>query len=115
MYIYIYTSLSLYIYIYIHLSLCIYIYIYIHTYTYFPRVVAQEAGRFGRPGGLRPVHQLRVFLLRVLGSNFPGDSLYSYMDMIVPPLRITSLLESNPLKPELIVGGLGVAQTAAAR
>ena len=26
---------------------------------------------------LRPVHLLRVFLLRVLESNFPGDSLYN--------------------------------------
>ena len=33
---------------------------------------------------VRPVHLLRVFLLRVLESNFPGDSLYNYMDMIVP-------------------------------
>ena len=28
--------------------------------------------------------------------------------MRIPPLRIKSLLESNPLKPELLVGGLGV-------
>ena len=34
--------------------------------------------------GVRPVHLLRVLLLRVLESNFPGDSLYNYMDMIVP-------------------------------
>ena len=27
------------------------------------------------PGDLRPVHLLRVFLLRVLESNFPGDPL----------------------------------------
>ena len=33
---------------------------------------------------LRPVHLLRVFLLRVLESNFPGDSLSNSMDMIVP-------------------------------
>ena len=33
---------------------------------------------------LRPVHLLRVVLLRDLESNFPGDSLYSHMDMIVP-------------------------------
>ena len=32
----------------------------------------------------RPVHLLRVSLLRVLESNFPGDSLYNYMDMRVP-------------------------------
>ena len=48
----------------------------------FPRVNEQTR--------LRPVHLLRVFLLRI------------------PPLRIKSLLETNPLKPELLVGGLGV-------
>ena len=57
---------------------------------------------------LRPVHLLRVAILRVLESNFPGDPLSKFMDMKIPPLRIKSLLESNPLKPELLVGGLGV-------
>ena len=33
---------------------------------------------------LRPVHLLRVFLLRVLESNFPGDPLYNYTDRRVP-------------------------------
>ena len=33
---------------------------------------------------VRPVHLLRVSLLRVLETNFPGDSLYDYMDTIVP-------------------------------
>ena len=33
---------------------------------------------------LRPVHLLRVFLLRVLESNFPGDSLYNSTDMRIP-------------------------------
>ena len=30
---------------------------------------------------VRPVHLLRVFLLRVLESNFPGDSLYNSTDI----------------------------------
>ena len=30
---------------------------------------------FSNQAALRPVHLLRVFLLRVLESNFPGDSL----------------------------------------
>ena len=40
----------------------------------------------GRPAaaGLRPVHLLRVFLLRVLESNFPGDSLSNSTDMRIP-------------------------------
>ena len=61
---------------------------------------------------LRPVHLLRVSLLRVLESNFPGDPLSKFTDMRIPPLRIKSLLESNPLKPKLLVGGLGVAPSA---
>ena len=32
-------------------------------------------------GVIRPVHLLRVSVLRVLESNFPGNSLYSYTDM----------------------------------
>ena len=54
---------------------------------------------------VRPVHLLRVFLLRVLETNFPGDSLYNYTDMGIPTLRIKSVLESNPLKLKLLVGG----------
>ena len=33
---------------------------------------------------LRPVHLLRVSLLRVLESRLPGDSLSNSMDIIVP-------------------------------
>ena len=35
---------------------------------------------------LRPVHLLRVFLLRVLESNFPGDPLSNSTDMRIPTL-----------------------------
>ena len=72
-----------YIYIYIYM---LYDYIYIYIYGCIKKV------RFGSPfavplfraGELRPVHLLRVSLLRALESNFPGDSLYNYLDMIVP-------------------------------
>ena len=57
---------------------------------------------------VRQVHLLRVFLFRVLESNFPGDSLSNSTDVRIPPLRIKSLLESNPLKSKLLMGGLGV-------
>ena len=57
---------------------------------------------------LRPVHLLRVSLLGVLESNFPGDPLSNSTGMRIPTLRIKSLLESNPPKPKLLVGGLGV-------
>ena len=71
-------------------------------------VVATPATSTWAWAALRPVHLLRVSLLRVLESNFPGDPLSKFTDMRIPPLRIKSLLESNPLKPELLVGGLGV-------
>ena len=60
---------------------------------------------------MTPVHLLRVSLLRVLESNFPGDPLSTFTDMRIPPLIIKSLPESNPLKSKLLVGGLGVIQT----
>ena len=31
------------------------------------------------------------------------------MDMIIPPLRIKIMLESNPLKSTILVGGLAVS------
>ena len=38
----------------------------------------------GGPAWLLSFHLLRVSLLRVLESNFPGDSLYNYTDMRIP-------------------------------
>ena len=58
-------AIVVYIYIYIYIYVYIYIYICIHMYSYI--------GIFR--GALPPVHLLRVFLLRVLESNFPGGSL----------------------------------------
>ena len=51
---------------YMYVCTYIYIYIYIHVYV------------------VRPVHLLRVFLLRVLESNFPGDPLSNSTDMRIP-------------------------------
>ena len=39
----------------------------------------------GDLNNIRPVHLLRVFLLRVLESNFPGDPLQYYTDMTIIP------------------------------
>ena len=39
------------------------------------RLRRRKRYRIGPGGPLRPVHLLRVFLLGVLESNFPGDSL----------------------------------------
>ena len=58
--------------------------------------------------GLRPVHLLRVVLLRVLESNFRETPYKIQRTWEFPPLRIKSLLDSNPLKSKLLVGGLGV-------
>ena len=85
---YVYISPCLYIYIYIYNThMCTYIYIYIHInisinkqhiHTYKVPAVRRKSG------AIRPVHLLRVSLLRVLEPNFPEDSLYNYMDMIIP-------------------------------
>ena len=39
-----------------------------------------------RAVGIRPVHLLRAFLLRVLESDFPGDSLH-YIDIVTAGLH----------------------------
>ena len=50
------------------------------------RLQQQHRGpeRAGRWLTIRPVHLVRVSLLRVLESNFPGDPLYNHMDMRIP-------------------------------
>ena len=102
MHMYIHISLSLSIYIYMCIYIYIYIYLFIYIYNnhtiYIHIFNIQEAPQEVRPEGselarcsleqmaVRPVHLLRVFLLRVLESNFPGDSLYNYTDMRIPTL-----------------------------
>ena len=76
-----------------HTHICIYIYIYrerererdLHTC----RTCAHTRRATSRSARgvcyiIRPVHLLRVFLLKVLESNFPGDSLYNSTDMKIP-------------------------------
>ena len=48
-----------------------------------PAMRSDEA-KSTQPKTIRPVHLLRVPLLRVLESNFPGDSLSNSMDMRIP-------------------------------
>ena len=86
-------------YTYIHnISMCIYIYIYIYLYIKFrkttnprpffstPRLAKAAVldVSAGTRTNIRPVHLLRVVLLRVLESNFPGDPLSNSMGMIIP-------------------------------
>ena len=61
----------MYLYLSLSLSLSLYIYIYSELLFPVPCFVKDE----GAKRQLRPVHLLRVLLLRVLESNFPGDSL----------------------------------------
>ena len=62
-------------------NMCRYIYIYIYIYIWEWAVRERERSKV-----VRPVHLLRVSLLRVLESNFPGDSLYNDTDMIISTL-----------------------------
>ena len=76
MYMYMYVCVHIYIYIYIYTHICIHrIAIHIHIAIVWLCYDNVE---------LRPVHLLMVSLLRVLESNFPGDSLSNYMDMRIP-------------------------------
>ena len=80
--------------------MCVYIYIYTNIiwlwgpgagrlssceklYILRPRDRGHKLGPAFR-GSLRPVHLLRVVLLRVLESKFLGDSLSNSMDMRMP-------------------------------
>ena len=58
---------------------------------------------------VRPVHLLRIVLLRVLESNFPGDSVSNFNGHENShPLELRVCLGQTPLKPKLLVGRLGV-------
>ena len=61
-----------------------------------------------RRGTLRPISLLTLSLLTLLDSNFPGKSLGIPMGLGFPPLKFKIVLESNPLKSTMLVGGLGV-------
>ena len=95
----IYLSLSLYIYIYIYIYICIHICVYIHLY-----IIHLSKPRL-QAGDLRPISLLRSSLLRLLDSNFPGNS---PMELGIPPLRVKITLESSPLKSRSLVRRLAV-------
>ena len=130
MYIYIYICMYIYIYIYLSLSIYIYIYIYMYfspcahqsedpptpwapkmgpffgspfsdpcqAVIRWPSQWPQRCTRRGAQG--RPISLLRLSLLRLLDSNFPGNSLWAWE---FPPLRIKITLKSNPLKSIILV------------
>ena len=60
------------------------------------------------PIHVRPISLLTLSLLTLLESNFPGKSLGNPCGPGIPPLRINIMLESNPLKPTMLVGRSGV-------
>ena len=86
--------------IYLSICLSIYIYIYVYVYTHMLTIIAvtitititiiiciingsrSSEDRFD--SRVRQVHLLRVFISRVLESNFPGGSLYNSTDMRIP-------------------------------
>ena len=59
-------------------------YIIRYTIIFITSNIFRDSGASEKWEGLRPVHLLRVFLLIVLESNFPGDFQYNYMDMVAP-------------------------------
>ena len=70
------------------------------------------AGPGGRSGTLcraliRPISLLRLSLLRLLASNFPG---MFPTDLRIPPRNIKILLEPNPLNSRILVGRLAVVR-----
>ena len=56
-------------------------------------------------GRLRPISLLRLSLLRLVDSNFLGNS---PNDMIIPPLEAKILLESNRLRSRILVQRLAI-------
>ena len=70
-----YTAIHIHIYIYIH-SLCLETHAHQHGQML-------EVPRPAKVFQVRPVHLLRVSLLRVLESNFPGDSLPNYIGVVI--------------------------------
>ena len=90
---YVYICIYIYIYMYTYITVCIYIYIYTYIHiTLSETPICQSLWDWGR-GFLRPISLLTLSLLRLLDSNFPGSSLWSWE---FPPLRINITLESNP-------------------
>ena len=61
-------------------------YIYIYTHIFAPDVKFQMGtpSHTSLSSPVRPVHLLRVFLLRVLESKFPGDPLSNSTDIRIP-------------------------------
>ena len=112
MYMWIHMYIYIYIYNYIHIH-AIYIYIYVHTYKH---IVMQSSLRHARRRGsrlaTRPSPPTECFL-----TKSPRVKISGRLPIIFNghensrPFRIKSLPESNPLKPKLLVGGLGVGQT----
>ena len=113
-YIYIYTYIHVYVYIYIYMY--IHTYICIYTYTYHNSMYASQpkqrrgvappprTGRRRLPNATPnpPTNIVPTSIARLrLSGSFPTG-------MRIPSLRIEIMLESNPLKPTMLVGRLGV-------
>ena len=86
----------------------IYIYIYVHRERFMYLSTCDHWTSETRKAAntlLRPISLLTLSLLRLLDSNFPGNSLWAWE---FHPLRIKIMLESNPLKSRMLVWRLAV-------
>ena len=82
---------------------CIYLFIVVFSTSSSPPACSSWAASPGATGDpLRPISPLRLFLLRLLDSNVPGNSLWTWPDMRIPPLQFQILLESKPPKSEIL-------------
>ena len=68
------TYIHICIYIYIYILIYLFIYLFIHT----TKVLYRAGGLEQRPQGRRYISLLRFSLLRLLDSNFPGNSLWAW-------------------------------------
>ena len=96
----------MYVCMYVYMCVCVYIYIYIHMYgRAFVAAPVEPLKSSCLPFDdimIRPILLLTLRLLRLLDSKFPGNPLWAWE---FPPITISIMLESNPLKSTMLVRG----------
>ena len=126
-YIYIYIHIHTYMYMYTHVQY-VYIYIYIHIHTLQSTVVELIAYRIDISGA-HALNHLRSspcttsphgcvtftpdFPTNIIPTNIAWLKLSGKFPrgLGMPPLKFRIMFVSNPLKPTMLVGGLGVEMT----
>ena len=107
--VYVYAYVYRYIHIYIYIHTYVYTYTYTHMYIYIYVLIVYYVILYCL-NSLRPISLLRLSPLRFLDSKLPGDP----VDMRIPPLKMTILLEPNPLKSRIVVRRLAVREMGGA-